>query len=245
MRKLKSCIRTFLSITTLLYGFTTQATSFKELDYPELQVSPLASERLQLEADKENSKRWKNSLYFQVSAFSTLIATLTVDDKDNASDQDKKDLDNYKTIGALISLGWLFGNAALAWKYNPYQNGVTNVSHLPKGSQRQRITRERLAEEALAKPSDLISKLKWASVITNLGASVMLTSKASDESIAVPLVAGILSFAPLFFTHHWEYVSDQHQIYKKKIYGPIVSATLLKHPGDRKYSPGLALSHSF
>ena len=67
MNYLKSCIKTLPLILLLVSTqvcLAADKTPLKALQYPELQVSPLASQRLKMEAESEESLRWKNSLYY-------------------------------------------------------------------------------------------------------------------------------------------------------------------------------------
>lgn len=246
VKRFISCINVLTLVFSLMFSLVALSKPkaknndlLKSLQYPELQVSPLASERLEIEFNKHEKNQWTNQLMFQVSGLATLLAALSVD-----ADPGKEEaLDDAKLAGTFVGAGWLIGMSIVAATYNPY-NTHSEVNKLPGKTKRQQITKERLAEESLERPANLIRTLKWISWLTQLGASVYIMSEANDDTIAYPAIAAATSFLPLLFKHHWQHVSDQHRLYKKKIYGPIFSSGLLQTP-DKKVIPGLMAFYQF
>lgn len=63
--------------------------------------------------------------------------------------------------------------------------------------------------------------------------------------MAIDLAAIVASFTPLLFKSRWQEIAEDQQLYKKRIYGPIASATFVKDPASQKYMPGLAMQLQF
>lgn len=214
-------------------------------DYPELQVTPRASKRLEMEAKNEASRRWINHLPIQASSLLTLIAGVQVG-SDKVSDPAKQDGADYaKLAGIGVGTGWLALTTYLAMNYTPYNSGWSEVSQLQAKGTREDLTRERLAEEALDRPAKLGSRLMWLSVGTNLATSAFMLSYAGEKAKYWAAASAVASLTPLLFQYHWNEVSCQHDEYKKKIYGPVTGLGLLP-TGDRGLlAPGLFTSLQF
>lgn len=220
------------------------ASAATDLEYPELVVSPRASERLEMESKEEPKRRWTTHLPVQASALATLTAGLFqlgfVDDA--------KDPSNYSALtGISVGAAWLIGTYFIGAHYKPYQSGNEKIAALAKKTPRERLIAERLAEEEIAAAASTGRKLAYASILTNLGASIYMISQA--ESKAVAGISAALSLAPFFFRYHWGTVAHQQQEYKKKIYGPIASIsttpTLLPDFANQRLVPGFAMQLAF
>lgn len=237
------CVSAFL--TNSLWISSTFAQDEKKLTYPELEVTPRASERLRMEAEKERKHQWAQHIPLQLSALTTLAAGLSsrTDYPDDATDKKKDDLkwasDTAVGVGAL----WLGISFWLSSSYRPYLRGWSEVSKLPQGKEREQLVRERLAEEALERPSDLAWRLQMLSFLTNAGASAYLISTGNDQAKLMGGVAAAMSFAPILFNYRWQAVYQQHRLYKKKIYGPVAHLSLLA--SQNKLIPGMVLALSF
>ncbi|EQC46620.1 hypothetical protein [Bacteriovorax sp. Seq25_V] len=229
-----------ITICTLLLGQV--GTWAQDLSYPELQVTPKASERLKMLAADENETGLIFQMPFQVSAASTLVAGLmqfsNVDEQD---DPDKKS----PLAGVVVGGAWLGINYYLGHHYNIYQRTLKDVNRVTGNSQRDQLTRERYAEEGMNSAARLAKKLKWMSAITNLAANTyMLTNVKKDStSEIIDGVAILAALGPLFFETTWEQVWRDQKSYKKKIYGPIVSTSVFSV--EDTFVPGLSLSLKF
>lgn len=246
-RKLKIPSVLFLHVA-LFFGqsaFNQNAFANKDyLDYPELMVTPRATERLALEARDEFSQRWSTHLPIQASALATLTAGILQAEKPDGATGLKG---SSGVAGILVGGGWLATTIYLAVKYRPYQDGFDEIRKYPAKDQRQLIARERLAEEKLEAPYRLGKKLMILSVLTNAATAGYLLSKveSSTTSQAVNIVAAAASFLPLIFQYHWRTVALKHRDYKKKIYGPVAMATVFQDQVRGTISPGLALQLKF
>lgn len=201
----------------------------KKLSYPELDVSPRASERLQMEAVRENKSQWRTHLPLQISALATLTSGLTISGQPNSAleksgeipDWAKKQNSYAGQIATLVGSGWLVTSALMSIYYKPYQDGYFRIKKMPDKNQRDQLSKERLAEEYLEAPSTIAPILVNLSMITNFAASANAAANSGFEGMVVSGISAVLAFAPLIFDYRWEYVYEQHQLYKKRIYGPV------------------------
>lgn len=219
----------------------------KGLSYPELEVTPRASDRLLMEAKDERSHRFSNHGAMLVSSLTTLVAAFNSHDSpSNTNNSDIVDNNDWATqVGYAIGGGWLITNVWLMSKYEPYRDGYSNIKGMAKDSKRDNLARERLAEEALYAPARLGTKLLWFSTITNLAAAGYMMGYGNEDVKIYSAVAALASLAPVFFPYRWIDVANQHKLYKKKIYGPVASLTLLRTGVGEKPQPGLGLTFSY
>lgn len=215
-----------------------------DYDYPELQVTPLASQRLMIEGNKEGTFNMGPFLPYQISALSTFTAGLI---QSSNVDPSKDSEERSPMVGMLVGGGWLALGTAMARYYHPYQNGLSDIKSLPASSKKEQLVRERLAEEAINDAERLGNRLMWISFASNAGASAYMLSNAKKKSSAIPASAiGILtSFAPILFKHPWQRVAKEQREYKKKIYGPISMNNILIDPNTNKIYYGALFTYQF
>lgn len=213
-----------------------------DLDYPELQVVPLASQRILMEVKRHDSKLLFN-WGVTASASMTLAASLlqfgdvnTYDDVNKASPK----------VGLAVGVTWLATNAILSYKYNGYLNALHSLKKMPNKTKAQILARERAAEEYINELGSLGKKIKWMSFLTNFAASAYMLSNVESDSKAevADALALVFSFAPLLFESRWEKVRDIHADYKKKIYAPIIGTTFYD-AGKKGLVPGLLVGFTF
>ncbi len=214
-----------IPMLVLMVSLASQAKDL-ELGYPELQVSPSASKRLEIEAAKEKSAGWEKHLPIEISAISTFAAGLYLQSQSTDGLDDKKK-DNYKygSMTAMgIGAGWLAISAYLTTSYRPYDGGLRSLSTVSNGkSMSEQLARERMAEEALMSAGSVGRKLKWLSFASNLLASAFVASAGNQNAAIFGGVASLVAFAPVVFPYSWETTADVHSEYKKRIYGPVTS----------------------
>ena len=241
-------------LCALLLLLMNPATSFaqseddlKILDYPELQVTPSASQRLERMAKSERSDRLSNHSSMLVSSVATLVAAFQATDSPQiADDPDNVDQNDYSVqAGLAVGGGWLVANLLLMMSYKPYETGYKEIRKMPAKDKRQKLAKERFAEEALYEPAKLGSGLLWFSVITNLAASAYIMGYGDDDAKLAGGVAALASFAPVFFPYDWISTANQHRSYKKKIYGPVAGVTIMSPVAGRKANLGFGLTYSF
>ena len=222
----------------------------KNLQYPELQVTPLASERLRMEVKRERGEKWTGYWAIQASALTTLFAASSANGKFNAStdttDSAAKSKQNKDavTVANMIGVGWLGATVALSIFHTPYRNAFLSIKKLPHSKKRDKLVRERLAEAALVDAASLANKIKWMSFITNLASNAYVAGNTDDEGAIVAALGALLSATPLLFESRWEKAGREHQDYKKRIYGPVAGTVLLKD-GQDGYIPGFSLQMAF
>ncbi len=211
-----------------------------KLSYPELEVTPRASERLEIEAKNEARNRWLTHLPIQLSALATLYAGTSATYTTGLTSTQQDDYNLSKKFAVGVGASWLVLTTALSAGYKPYFNGYKDVVKMPATNPREELTRERIAEESLYAPDSVAVKLKWFSFATNLGVNLaLLRNNATTSNFAIGFGA-LMSFAPLLFDYRWSQVALQHREYKKKIYGPIAFANPISI-NDREIQPGLGL----
>lgn len=196
-------------------------------EYPELLVTPSASERVEREAKIERKSTWTAHTAVQSSALMTTIAGFMVRNdsgkvKGDNKDEAKAQASLAGTIGIGAGLAWIATTTFLSATHAPYDDARKDIKSMPAKTERERLAKERAAEEGLEAPALLASRLGWLSFATNLGVSAYMASQAHD---ALPLafcgLSAVTAFAPFVFPAHWESVWKYQQDYKKKIYGPI------------------------
>ena len=221
---------------------STLAQASTDFEYPELAVTPRASERLDAEASREPGRRWTEYLPIQVSAVSTLAAGILL-----SGDSVKDTTKGYNAVGMAIGGGWLATTLAIEAFYQPYSSAKQEVNAMPHKTQREQLTRERYAEEVFRSQARLATRLKWLSVATNLGANVLMITNGQSGSTAQVFAAtgAVLSLTPLVFRSYRQDIADEQEDYKKRIYGPVASATIFSAPGTHEAAPGVVLSMSF
>ncbi|HAZ12217.1 MAG: hypothetical protein A2X86_03180 [Bdellovibrionales bacterium GWA2_49_15] len=233
-----------VAIIAIIAFLSSEVWAQDRVDYPELLVTPRASDRLKIESESEMRRPWNFQWAITVSAMTTLVAGLMQDE-----DPSKDPQGNSGTVGMLVGGGWLAVNMFMVYGVRGYKSAYDKVAPMPAHSTREALTRERLAEEEINRLGRLSRTMKWLSFATNGFASIQLLSNAKTDTTSkvVDMLALGASFFPLLFTNHWEDVAQEQQQYKKKIFGPVASTMLLPvMVGERtKFVPGLGLTASF
>lgn len=225
----------------------------KDLDYPELQVVPRASDRLRMEARDEGRGWFYQHWPIQLSGLATL-ATATYgknqirvpssnDAAKNAAFEDQAG--RVLLVGQLIGAGWLFGGVLWGLR-KPYRTGLAEISKIQGKDTRSQLMRERLAEESLESPAKLVKPLRVASVVTNLAVSILMATYLSDEGRIIAAGSATLAFVPLIYDDPTVYTWEKHQEYKRKIYGPVSSTGIgIDRANNNRIVPTTTLTWNF
>lgn len=228
-----------VSLWVILATFIFQPVSFAadhELGYPELMVTPRASERLALEAKKENEAKFAKHTPIIVSGAVTMVAGFMF-----KGDGEKK----YGLLGIGVGTASIATGLLLGAFYTPYQSGLESISGLPHGSQREKLIKERLAEESIDRTASIARSVKWLSFASNLVSNVLMyTATEKGLSQYVALGGAVGAFLPILFSYNWIDVSNEQKSYKKKIYGPITGTTILTDPKTSRIA-GIGPSFTF
>lgn len=220
----------------------------KQLEYPELVVTPLASQRLREEAAKEKSGNWSHWLPIQISAAMTLAAGMSADGdydkglvRDSEIKKNKDQVDNSSQFAFVVGAGWLISSTFFSITYTPYTKGFNETKDAIIKTKKQKLAKERSAEEHIHHAGSFSKKIKYLAIASNILANAYVLSEAQEDS-QITAAFGILgAFIPVIFPLHWETISDTHNSYKKKIYGPISQLV----PTSNGYIPTLGLAMSF
>lgn len=229
-----------LLFSLLILGQMSQAFS---QDYPELAVVPRASERLRLEAVREENEAWTSHLPLAVAGATTMLGGILAEGN---RDKDSDGVGPKVAIG--VGAGWLVTAFWLHTSYRPYGAGSAAIRSLPQGSQREQLIAERFAEERISAAASLGKKIKWISFGTNLLASVASASDAEKDSagMAVSIAGVATAFLPLLFNYPWERIQEEQLNYKKKIFGPVsFSQGFLRDPQTNTPKLGLIATSTF
>lgn len=244
------CLKNLLFLRMVVFSFIFFLFIFQAYadgltyDYPELMVTPRASARLELETNKESTKRWTAHAPIQLSALLTTTAAMIQMSNKN----DAKDPNGYASLGGLAVGGtWLVGTLFLSALYTPYSSGLEEIKALPSKTQREQLTQERYAEGAIQKPAFLGKRLKWISFGTNFVINLYMLTKAKGDTLSIPadLIALAGSAIPIVFPYYWERIENEQEEYKKKIYAPIAHVTLFSAQNQTQVTPGLGLTFRF
>lgn len=224
-------LKLFYPIVLALLFFESILTPAKaelKIEYPELQVTPRASERLRLEAESEVDQRWKNQLAVQLSSALTLSSGVYLSKNLPRKIGDKTDeAQRASTVGVGVGAFWLAATTVFALTYQPYSAGFEKIKSLPNQSKRETLIRERLAEEEIRSAAKFGRWLTYLSTLTNFAASAYMITQAKAGPQIWATISALGAITPLFIHTHWQEVDCQHQEYKKKIYSPIASTGIL------------------
>ena len=242
-RLYRPCLYLFLlgSFLTLFPKISTAG-----LEYPELQVTPSASERVNMEADQESFYGWLGLWPFQTSALTTLAASIAISDASNrTSGSDPSNSSGQ--IGAIISSSWIVGTLAMAAFYQPYASTQARLKVLPHSTDRQRLIKERLAEEAIESMATFGRRLIITSILTQTFANtwMIIRSQGGTSAFALSITGAVLSWLPLIFQTHWQKVAEVHDDYKKRIYGPVAGPIFVPDALTGSLSPGIGVTLTF
>lgn len=202
--------------------------ALRNLDYPELQVAPRASERLFSEATWEKSAGYWSNSAIEFSALTTLIAGAAQygNYKDSVkTDTEKKD-SNYAAYAAMaVGASWL-GISYYLYQAEPYNNAAATIRQQKVTDKKSELVRERMAEEALERPARNMGTLTNLSVLSNFLASAYVISYANSDNRLYAGIAALSSLAPWIFGNRYVDTYNKHLEYKKRIFTPLSMTTL-------------------
>lgn len=215
--------------------------------YPELEVVPRASQRVQDEAKHEARATWAEQLPIAMPALANVIAGVSA--LGEKADEPNEDVSQAKDAGAVaLSIGaaWLGASAYLAVAHKPYAESALELKKLPSAKgQREELTRERLAEEKIVTAARLGRWVKYMSFLSNLAAGALVAGASDTKGAKIAgSIAAVSATLPLFFPTRWELVEDWHQDYKKKIYAPVTGVDLQRLPSG-KWGPQWSVAWYF
>ena len=230
-------------INLLCCSFSSITVAQTTLSYPELEVTPRATERLKILVKSEKENHFFSQTPMQLSAASTFATGLLQFGNINESkDRTKKS----PYVGIAVGGAWLGINYFIGQKSHIYENTLSEVNNISGKSERDQLFRERIAEEGINRAASMTVRLKWMSVATNFAANAYMLGKVENQSAAqyMGVFSLITTFAPVLFVSEWETVAADQKAYKKKVYGPIFTTSLFD-VGNGSLTPGFLLTSSF
>ncbi|MCC7404041.1 MAG: hypothetical protein IT288_06530 [Bdellovibrionales bacterium] len=215
---------------------------FKTLDYPELQVVPRASKRLQMESTEEDKNWWYIHWPFYLSALSTM-ALGTAAEQSFSDDLSSAEVDDGRSgalVARVVGATWLFGTVLFASR-KPYQQAWAKVKMNSGAGKANELLKERLSEEALEKPAHTMRVLSYVSAFSNLAAASYVGAFLDDQGKVFAALVGGLAFLPLVFDDWYVFNYNKHLEYKRNIFSPVVSLSAMNRPSAGvEYYPTLA-----
>lgn len=219
---------------------------FSSLDYPELQVVPRASDRLAMESPLEKDLGLSMFWPFQLSGLMTLGTGFMMKGrlKEDATEQERKDADFAANAAVGIGAAWI-GLTYYLLSTEPYGSELNKIKKYKGNDKRTDLLRERIAEEALQKPAELIRTLTWISFVTNFGATVNLIDRSTKDNNLYPALGAVAAFLPLIFKNRYIENYEKHLEYKRKIYSPVVMTTFYPDRFSKTLTPGILMTWNF
>ncbi|MGZ3700114.1 MAG: hypothetical protein ACXVCH_18625 [Bdellovibrionota bacterium] len=216
-----------------------------ELSYPEMSVVPRATDRLASELPTESLRVWTSTLPMLISGTATLAGALVCFGPGQVTPV---------VTGLTIGGGWVIAGLVTGLFYRPYEAANQEISAVAKGGLDEKITRERLAEEAIDRAGGYFNRIRFLSAATNVFASVpMIVSAFTGSNSGTPNYlylgagAGVAAVAliPLFIKPYFTKVADEQESFKQRIFSPVASATMLLEPGTGRLVPGAVVAFHF
>lgn len=196
---------------------------FKNLDYPELQVAPRATERMVQMAQEESYGPLNQWTILTSGLLTALVGYRNKGQyKDtNPSDADKRDADMASNTALGVGAAWLAVGGYLSVK-KPITSAYSEIKKVSPKDRRGELTRERMAEEVMERAAKTQVTLNNLAVFSNLAASIYVTSYADQNNRFYGLIAATASVLPWVFPNMYETNYNKHIEYKRKIYAPLV-----------------------
>ncbi len=194
----------------------------KALDYPELQVVPRASERLEMGAIAVKDRGVMLLFPYMASSVMTLAAGVIVNSsiRPELSENDKREA----SVASKFAIGIGAAGIGLAYWFTYSDNyGITlaQIRGFKNKDRRTELFKERLSEEVFEKTAKQASQWKWVFATANLLTSLQLTGKSTGANNIVPTLGVAAALLPLFITTSYETNYRKQLEYKRRIYVPL------------------------
>jgi len=217
------------------------------LDYPELQVVPRASERLQMESQEERNSLFSSYWPVQFSSIALILAGSMSSGKfkqTNPTDSQKKENQFASQMGTLVGAMWLGGTYYLNHTLS-YSRSIPEIKKITGKDKKSLLLKERLSEEALERPAKVASMINSFSVWTNLFLALYINEHSKQGMPSYTGLAIGLSFLPLLIDNRIVENWEKHQEYKRKIYAPITRVDFIINPNSNQLTPLLGMQWNF
>jgi hypothetical protein len=212
------------------------------VDYPELQVVPRASERIEAEsATEKDGGAWLNQWGFLLGGSSTLMAaTATNSALTNPQTYQQNAVLVSQSLGALtLGVGVYF---ALS---QPYATAFEKTRKQKVTTKRQLLMRERASEEQLERIALQHRVISQGALLSNLVANGFLSTYGTQTSQVYCYGAMIIQLAALMFPNSYVTAWEKQNEYKHKIYSPLPLTGLQSDPVTGKAYPTVGMLWSW
>lgn len=217
------------------------------LDYPELQVVPRASERLQMESQEERNSFISSYWPVQASSIALIMAGSMSSGKfkqDNPTDAQKKENQFASQMGTLVGIMWLGGTYYLNHSLS-YSKALPDIKKVTGKDKKSLLLKERLSEEALQRPAKIASMINNFSIWTNFLLALYINEHSKQGMPSYTGLAIGLSFLPMLIDNRIVENWEKHQEYKRKIYAPITHVDFVIDPNSKQLTPLLGMQWRF
>lgn len=218
------------------------------LDYPELQVVPRASERIQMDGSIESNNGYMMFWPFLAASGTTMIVALLSKNKFKSGKEEdesfRRDADLKVNVAAGVSAAW-FGLTYFVSAAEPYNSALQKINAVKGRDKKSLLLRERLSEEAMQKPAELVKMLAYASTATNIALAAGMMDVVSTDYNMYAGIAILTAFLPLIFKNKYVENYEKHLEYKRKIYAPVVYTDVYKANAYAEWSPRLVLQWNY
>lgn len=218
------------------------------LDYPELQVVPRASERLQMDVYREQDNGWFMFWPFHVASGTTLLAALMHKNRFNPAKENDDSFRSYADFKVNAAVGLSVSWFALTYFISasePYTTELNKINQIKGKDKKSLLLRERIAEEGMQKPAELIKMLTYLSTVTNLVAAGGLMDIVNSDYNLYAGIAMLTAFMPMIFKNKYVENYEKQMEYKRKIYTPVVFTDIYRPNLYSSWSPRLVMQWNF
>jgi hypothetical protein len=225
-------MKTTLIIMALFFSnltFAQDKTGLDALNYPELEVVPRASDRLEQEYRGEGG--FKAYWPWYVAGLGAIWAGTSHRAKEGPAsnnfeltDADKKTSTLTANTVTLIGAGWI-GLGAYLGSRRYYAYALAEARNIKGTDKRSQLQKERLSEEAMENAATLHKKVTY--LLTGLqivATGYMIDTWSHPDTRNNGYISMLMALVPLMFQHDYIYHYNKHLEYKQKIYAPLVGA---------------------
>ena len=208
------------------------------VDYPELQVVPRASERVELEASQEREGgAWFNQWALLLSGASSYLAASNTN---SALTNAQTYQTNAVTAGQTMAL--VTFSAGLYYAISqPYTSVNDKMKKQKVTSKRQLLLRERMAEENMERIAKQYRIISTTTLLGSLTVNALLSTYGNTNSAIFCYASMIVQIAGLIFPSSYSTAAEKQNEYKHRIYAPLPISSFEKNPRTGETYPTVGL----
>lgn len=217
------------------------------LDYPELQVVPRASERLQMESQAERNSLISGYWPVQISSIALIMAGSMSSGKykqEDPTERQKKENQFASQMGVLVGAMWLGGTYYLNHSLS-YGKALSEIKKINGKDKKSSLLKERLSEEALERTAKVAGMIDTLSIWSNFFLALYINEHSKQGTPSYTGLAIGLSFLPMLIDNRMIENWNKHQEYKRKIYAPITRLDFMLDAQSQRLTPLLGMRWQF